>query len=202
MIINKLYEKIFYYEDILENSAGLVDSIEKTDKVCNTTTSISSWGPWTASDDQTKNYGLGKSGVFETGRLMDEKDFELYKISSTIKYTAEFAISSYCNLHMITKPWLPNFFNIKKYSQGADMGPHVDSNDPTNIEHPIISGVMYLNDNYSGGEISFPNQGVSIKPKAGSVIIFPSTEPYTHHPQKIISGIKYMVPLFWYKENF
>jgi predicted 2-oxoglutarate/Fe(II)-dependent dioxygenase YbiX len=105
-------------------------------------------------------------------------------------------------LHRINKPWLPNFFNIKKYNEGADMGPHVDSSDPTNIEHPVISGVMYLNDNYEGGEINFPNQGVSIKPKAGSVIIFPSTDPYLHHPQKIDYGTKYMVPLFWYKEPF
>ena len=82
------------------------------------------------------------------------------------------------------------------------MGPHVDSSDPTNIKHPIISGVIYLNDDYLGGDIVFPNQNVTIKPKAGSLLLFPSSEPYVHHPHKIDGGVKYIVPLFWYKEPF
>ena len=202
MKIKKLYEKIFYYEDILEDPFKFIDQIEESNFLCNENTVISQWKPWTASDDGMTSYGLGKTGFFQINNLMYEEDFNLYKISSIINYTAEFAISSYCNLHRINKPWLPNFFNIKKYNEGADMGPHVDSNDPTNIKHPVISGVMYLNDDYVGGEINFPNQGVRIKPKAGSLIIFPSTEPYVHHPQKIDSGTKYMIPLFWYKEPF
>jgi predicted 2-oxoglutarate/Fe(II)-dependent dioxygenase YbiX len=202
MIIKKLYDKIFYYEDILDSPEEFVISIEKSENLLRPDSTISRWGEWNASTDSMTTYGIGKSGVFESGQMVDENDFEAYKISSKIYSLSEFAISSYCNINMIAKPWLPNFFNIKKYSPGADMGPHIDSNDPTNIKHPVISGVMYLNDNYDGGEIDFPNQKLSIKPKAGSIIIFPSTDPYVHHPKKINSGNKYMVPLFWYKEPF
>jgi len=202
MIIKKLYDKIFYYENILDNPEKFIVDIEASENLLKPNISISKWEEWNASTDSMTKYGIGKSGVFQTNCMTDENDFDAYKISSTIHSLSEFAISSYCNIHMISKPWLPNFFNIKKYSPGADMGPHIDSDDPTNIKHPVISGVMYLNDDYDGGEIDFPNQGVSIKPKAGSIIIFPSTYPYVHHPKKINSGNKYMVPLFWYKEPF
>jgi hypothetical protein len=36
-----------------------------------------------------------------------------------------------------------------------------------------------------------------VKPKAGSVIIFPSTDPYSHTAHLIKGGSKYMVPSFW-----
>jgi hypothetical protein len=202
MIIKKLYEKIFYYEDIIENSKNFINDIEQSDFMCTKNTSIGNWEKWTASNDLKKVYGVGKSGMFDTGMMVTPEDFTLYKISSVIKNVSDFAISSYCNIHMIDKPWLPNFFNIKKYTEGADMGPHVDSSDPTNIKHPIISGVIYLNDDYLGGDIVFPNQNVTIKPKAGSLLLFPSSEPYVHHPHKIDGGVKYIVPLFWYKEPF
>jgi hypothetical protein len=202
MIIKRLHDKIFYYENIMENPDQFILDIEKSEKLISSSGQISKWEDWNASNDSMTRYGIGKSGFFTTSKLLNENDFEDYKISSQIYILSEFAISSYCNINMINKPWLPNFFNIKKYSPGADMGPHIDSDDPTDIKHPVISGVMYLNDNYEGGEIHFPNQNVTIKPKAGSIIIFPSTDPYVHHPKKINSGNKYMVPLFWYKEKF
>ena len=79
---------------------------------------------------------------------------------------------------------------------------------------------MYLNDDYEGGEISFtirdpkgPIQGPTpaedfskanpstynffVKPKAGSVIVFPPSPPYHHTAHLVKSGFKYMVPQHW-----
>ena len=36
-------------------------------------------------------------------------------------------------------------------------------------------------------------------PTAGSIVIFPSNEPYYHESKEIKRGIKYMSPGFWYK---
>ena len=81
--------------------------------------------------------------------------------------------------------------------------------------------IIYLNDDYEGGELSFSvKDGVltstdnaasedfesdknigkltfSVKPEAGSVIIFPSESPYSHTAHLVKSGLKYMVPSFW-----
>jgi len=77
------------------------------------------------------------------------------------------------------------------------MGPHVD--DYGNGDDPNISVVLYLNDDYVGGELFFREQGVKIKPEAGSIVIFPSVEPYYHESLPVESGIKYMAPGFWRK---
>ena len=51
---------------------------------------------------------------------------------------------------------------------------------------------MYLNDNYEGGEIEFPNQKVKIKPEAGSILIFPSMNPYIHESKPTSKNEKYV----------
>lgn len=52
--------------------------------------------------------------------------------------------------------------------------PHVDNADPTIKSYGAkYSGIFYLNDNFNGGEIEFPNIGFSYKPVKGSFIWFP-----------------------------
>lgn len=202
MVFEELYDGIMYYKNIIEDPAYFVSKIESLDKYCGQFKNISKWEKWYASTDDTKQYGFSKNGIFSIFAVEYEPDFYISKIVSEVQNVINFSIKNYCNKYKIKEPWLPNYFSIKKYIPGADMGPHVDSNDPTDVQHPVLSGVIYLNDDYDGGEISFPNQNILLKPEAGSIIIFPSYEPYVHHPQKIIDGNKYMIPLFWYKEAF
>jgi len=46
----------------------------------------------------------------------------------------------------------------------------------------IFTSMMYLNDNYEGGEICFWDQDkvVGYKPEAGDIVVFPSCEPFYH----------------------
>jgi predicted 2-oxoglutarate/Fe(II)-dependent dioxygenase YbiX len=43
-----------------------------------------------------------------------------------------------------------------------------------------IASVYYINDDYTGGEINFPDHNLKIKPKANSFITFPSNSDYWH----------------------
>jgi len=61
-----------------------------------------------------------------------------------------------------------------------------------------ISTLVYINDNYTGGSISFPDQDFSIKPDAGDLIIFPGNSSYRHEVTKVESGKRYTMPS-WYK---
>jgi hypothetical protein len=199
MVLEKVEKYIYYYKNIVENPDQLIKGIENTDEFCNNNTNISKWDTWTASTDKNLIFGKTKSCFFSPKKLENDNDFEIFKISSMVHSLIKYSVSNYCSSLEIKEPWLPDFFNIRMYNTGADMGPHIDSNDPTDTKHPVLSGVLYLNDNYSGGNISFPNQNISIKPDAGSIIIFPSTHPYLHHPEKILSGNKYMIPFFLFR---
>jgi hypothetical protein len=68
-------------------------------------------------------------------------------------------------------------YRVLKYSAGAEYGIHHD-HAPMNAR--TLSLVAFLNDDYTGGNLVFPKFNISIKPKAGSVILFPSNFPYAH----------------------
>jgi hypothetical protein len=83
-------------------------------------------------------------------------------------------------------------FNFVKYDgPGTHFKVHADHG-PTYV--CTISVVVYLNDDYEGGEIHFPRfDKLTIKPKAGDIVVFPSTFIYEHASQDMVSGIKYAV---------
>ena len=54
-----------------------------------------------------------------------------------------------------------------------------------------LSLVLYLNDDYAGGETVFPELSLEVKPESGKVLLFP---PNLCHMSKPIScGVKYIV---------
>jgi predicted 2-oxoglutarate/Fe(II)-dependent dioxygenase YbiX len=78
-------------------------------------------------------------------------------------------------------------WRLLKYSGGAEYHAHYDH---SSINSRIISIVAFLEEPESGGELEFPFFGVSIKPKAGSVVLFPANFPYVHIAHPVTSGTK------------
>jgi hypothetical protein len=57
-----------------------------------------------------------------------------------------------------------------------------------------VSAVIYLNDDYEGGELYFPRlDKLAFKPKIGDIAIFPSNYIYEHASLDIVEGTKYCV---------
>lgn len=82
-------------------------------------------------------------------------------------------------------------FNFVKYEgAGTHFKIHADHG-PTYVT--TVSIVVYLNDDYEGGEIWFPRFDLSFKPQPGDIIVFPSTYVYEHASKDMISGTKYSV---------
>jgi hypothetical protein len=59
-----------------------------------------------------------------------------------------------------------------------------------------LAGWVYLNDDYDGGELSFIHQNMSIKPKAGDLILFPGNIHYWYNLESA-SGSRYIMPLWF-----
>ncbi len=76
-------------------------------------------------------------------------------------------------------------FTCLKYSKGAEYRGHVD-HAPSNER--VFSIVAFLNDNFDGGELTFPLFDVSVKPKAGTAVLFPSNFPYFHFARPVGSS--------------
>jgi Rps23 Pro-64 3,4-dihydroxylase Tpa1-like proline 4-hydroxylase len=86
-------------------------------------------------------------------------------------------------------------YGILKYGEGQQFTNHIDDHPSY---HRRISTVYYLNENYTGGEINFPRFGVTLKPKANQMIVFPSTYVYNHSVSPVIEGERYAV-VSWLK---
>lgn len=90
--------------------------------------------------------------------------------------------------------------HILRYSVGSYYRPHADSDelnpDTGKWEKKLdrdLSLLLYLDDDYSGGEITFPNFDFRIRPRAGTLLIFPSDCRYLHGVLPVTEGVRHTV---------
>lgn len=85
-------------------------------------------------------------------------------------------------------------YSLAKYDVGQFFAEHTDAT----REFPRkISTVLYLNDDYKGGTITFTKLKTSIKPKKNNLFIFPSTAEFSHSADPVVLGTKYVIIGFW-----
>lgn len=60
-----------------------------------------------------------------------------------------------------------------------------------------LSAVLYLNDDFEGGELVFDRQDVVIRPEPGLLVVFPSGQGYPHEVRRVERGVRYTMP-FWF----
>ena len=79
--------------------------------------------------------------------------------------------------------------HILKYGPGDHYVPHQDTG--PGLEHRYLSIVCYLNDDFSGGQTSFPGRDYTVVPEAGKAIVFPSS--YLHGSKPVRDGEKFVL---------
>jgi hypothetical protein len=91
--------------------------------------------------------------------------------------------------------WLPGQFQKPHADKELHDGP--DAGLPNDFPNYDLSSLFYLNEDYEGGELYFPNQGVQFKPKKGAAYFFPGDMNYIHGVTEIKSGLRFTCPFFW-----
>lgn len=89
---------------------------------------------------------------------------------------------------------------FNRWRVGDMQHPHAD--EANGFEWRKFGCVFYLNEEYEGGEIYFPNQNQSIKPKENTLAFFPGDHEFLHGVRPITNGIRYTLSTFWTYDKF
>lgn len=199
--LNLSHQGIFYFENVISYEKELIDLINKVDLDQRSYSRIPKWETWYSSNDKSTIYGQKKFINVEISKKEIKNDLLdkhcLYIVNSLLM-APEMCAINYCKHNNIDQSEIKldlSHIALNRYDTGQGMGPHYDGQDgDTNLKYSLVT---YLNDDYDGGEINFPNQNLTIKPKAGSLVMFPSQKPYIHESKPVLSGNKYMYTTHW-----
>lgn len=90
--------------------------------------------------------------------------------------------------------------DLMRYQPGGHYMRHADSENMDvqtqtwkKVIDRDISMLLYLNDDFEGGELTFSKFNYQLKPKAGTVVLFPSDHRYIHQAEMVKSGVRYAI---------
>ena len=102
------------------------------------------------------------------------------------------------------------FFKVKvtsrppvliRWFEGIEQQPHADKelNDGSPNPFPTydLNSLIYYNDDFTGGELYFPQHGIEITPKPGLAVMFVGDRNYLHGVRTVTSGERWTTPSFY-----
>lgn len=127
-------------------------------------------------------YGLGGINEF----FIDDKPVFDFDPENKIYEAVHFAYKFFLDNYPVAGEFDLNRCHANYMLKGALLHSHRDDVhrydvDVSKLDLPIKTHVcgIFLNDDYEGGELTFPELKIELKPKAGSLVLFPGY--YTRH---------------------
>jgi|11BtaG_2_1085332.scaffolds.fasta_scaffold00033_50 predicted 2-oxoglutarate/Fe(II)-dependent dioxygenase YbiX len=241
MRVNELDYGVIYIEDALPNAAEFMRVIEEHDTNADLYPVIPAWeewydgGPvrtedgWKQIVEHTHESHRGRAKHFDWDlnenqhwpRKQTTPDFSKAhnladKIINLIEPDYIKALDVWAGITGNTMPaYITRNYCLREYRTGGAMGAHIDKN----IENPINTmdwtALLYLNDDYEGGDLSFHARSPEeldalgtdynkhadffLSPKAGSIVMLPCT--VTHAVSEITAGNKAYLFLFMHTKT-
>lgn len=194
---------LVYYKNVINNPQSLIKSIENLDTKLSDEnfnfTSVRPWTPWkNQSSVEQETFCMQKF----VPQVKDIKDDDVFKNEQFFISSQLFGALENTLKHYSTKLYPFAEKNIKsreqtmhllKYEKSGYLPAHQDQG----ISTRVLSVLLYLNDDYDGGEITFRQSNITIKPEAGGLIFFPSNFLYVHEVAPVTNGTRYSLPN-WY----
>ena len=92
-------------------------------------------------------------------------------------------------------------YHTQKWEPGAYARRHSDNTDEHGNSGPFTrsryAAFLYLNDDFEGGLLQFPDQNLTIEPKVGMLAAFDGGFNNMHEVTLITSGVRYTIGSFW-----
>ena len=155
--------------------------------------------------DNTLKRRLSPAHSFWDKRVLQCHSITQPKVRKLIASTQYRVIAKCCKFYNEEYVY-PDHTDIVTWRSGMELKPHVDNmhiNNP-NLKHDNpyrdYSSIVYLNDDYEGGNTIFPKQNYKTIPKSGKLIVFPSGSSHPHGVTEVTSGIRYTLAMWFTKD--
>ena len=189
-----------YYKNAIQSTEEVIGSIEymQGQLMDGIESAAQPWHEWNGANPDLEKFCLRHfivepKNVFKLDPLYSHISFVYEKIFGGIQGAYNhYSTDLYPHASQNIKS-TEGLLSILKYGKTGYLPEHQDQG----VSSRVLSTVAYLNDNYVGGEIYFPQVDVEIKPEAGSIIFFPSNFVFSHTVKPITDGFRYAVPQ-WY----
>lgn len=151
-------------------------------------------------------------GVYEIKEFLNQKTimsflskaeedlpWETTHVGNTIKDMGDELYFKTIKMHKVIETFFINSSisysnNLRRLTNGEFMWPHTDKGNPDDPRKIIFGIAIYLNDNFHGGELIYPDLGLSITPKAGSMVIH--SAHLKHQVFPVVNGKRYSITTF------
>jgi predicted 2-oxoglutarate/Fe(II)-dependent dioxygenase YbiX len=68
---------------------------------------------------------------------------------------------------------------------------------PNHTPQREASAIYYLNETFDGGEIVFDRERLTVQPRRGLLLAFPSDGDHVHEVLPVRSGVRYTMPIWF-----
>lgn len=171
------------------------ETIELMEMECLNPESGMRWEPATtisagANQSDRTNYHLSLTYSSQIGNNLAKaihNQFYFLLLATTIPYNKKYDVGDFYH----------EGYNVLRYRTGQEYKAHKDGETVTGR---ALSAILYLNNDFEGGEVEFVHHNVKIKPKPGMLLLFPSNYAYSHIAHPVTSGTKYAI-VTWIKDR-
>jgi predicted 2-oxoglutarate/Fe(II)-dependent dioxygenase YbiX len=203
----EIYPKVDVYRNVLKDPKQMYDVMKESETTSEGKYFLKTWDPWAHFGTYTQKKDLREveSEIQSEEMFIKEKAFV-----DEVEDAYRRVIMDYVQRHGIELPefWRFSGCSYSKYRPALDLmnnkmtmqyhTDHITSQKDMPGDKFFITCTMYINDDYEGGDIEFLIDGelINHKPKAGDILVFPSTEPYYHGVKTIGENEKFFVRNF------
>ena len=202
----ELHPNVIVYRNMLKDPDKAYKVMERSESSSDGKHYFKQWDPWSVFGTYSQaKFGNELDGTEQSEIFNEEKDLD-----DEVSLAYDRAISHYVKKYDISLPddagfsgrsYCKYFNKIDDLKNNMTMQYHTDyiiSEKDMPGRKFNITCTFYVNDNYNGGDIEFWIDGVVVnhKPKAGDLVVFPSTPPYYHGVKTIPDGNKFFVRNF------
>jgi hypothetical protein len=129
---------------------------------------------------------------------ISDEEFDALRetVMNKMDEVSERAINVFNKHHCIQEELEFTTFNNFVRVDGIGISAHHDNNRPGALKKVRYGCVLYLTDDFDGGELNYTELGIQYKPVAGQIIFHTGEEEYIHKVNNVSNGIRFTVAVF------